>query len=192
MADTKRLHAQARTSAHADNTTPTTTETPAALLLRAADHAEHLSETLKGLDALLMLMDGIGEAPTIDMQGPDLAHLLQPLRDKAGAHALDLLQLTDRDRLDKAHHTGTFNAYGLLDVRDHINHLWDTLSGLDALLSLLHAPDNARLPNHLTYALAYLLQPLHDRAADHTTAVIEGLEQVRKDTDNTAQGTRHA
>lgn len=191
MADTKRLHAQARTSAHADTTTPT--ETPAALLLQAADHAEQLRETLKGLDALLMLMDGIGEAPTIDMQGPDLAHLLQPLRDKAGSHALDLLQLTDRERLDKAHHTGTFNATGLLDVRDHLDHLQDTLSGLDALLSLLHAPDNARLPNALTYALAYLLQPLHDRAADHTTAVIEGLEQVRKaTTHNNTQGARHA
>lgn len=208
MADTTRLHAQACTSAHADNTTPTATETPALLLLHAVDHADHLRATLKGLDALLQLLHGIENARGIDMQCPDLAHLLQPLRDKAMGHADALQQLTDLDRYTQAqaaHHTDPSVTHLLIDARDNTDHLRATLRGLDALLSLLHAPFNATMPDPLTHALAHLLQPSYDQAVTHTEAIQSGLQlaHIRQAASqeattttttaaHTAQGPHHA
>ena len=191
----------------ATTTRTATTETPALLLLEAVDHAAHLSDTLKGLDALLQLLHGIENARGIHVQGPDLARLLQPLRDKAMGHADALQQLTDLDRYTQAqaaHHTDPSVTHLLIDARDNTDHLRATLRGLDALLSLLHAPFNATMPDPLTHALAHLLQPSYDQAVTHTEAIQSGLQlaHIRQATSqeattttttaHTAQGPHHA
>jgi hypothetical protein len=119
-------------------------------------------------------------------------------------HADALQQLTDLDRHtqdEAAHHTDPSVTHLLIDAKDNTDHLRATLSGIDALLSLLHAPFNATMPDPLTHALAHLLQPLYDQAVTHTEAIQSGLQLARirqaaspeaTTTNNTAQGPHHA